>query len=184
MAYRNGTYVAFHAAGTSDPTASDMKYYRLLEAWQVRETSDFRFIDSHKKVAAVRDSSSRKRLQTVLAARLRESKNMILILGDATKRDRDWVPFEISYAVDTSQIPIIAAYPDQEFIMNPELLAPIWPAALATRIRNKTARIIHVPFKQRPLADAVNQFTPTNPPTTALSHYSKKAYESFGIHIA
>ena len=183
MAYRNGTYVAFHAADTSDPTASDMKYYRLLEAWKVREKSDFYFIDSHKKVAAVRDSSSRERLETVLSERLRKSKNMILILGETTKRDRDWVPFEISYAVDKCQIPIIAAYPDQEYIMKPGLLASIWPAALATRIRDKTTRIIHVPFRQRPLADAVSQFTPTNPPKSALAHYSKGAYESFGILI-
>jgi len=27
MAYHNGTYVAFHAGGTTDPTASDIKYY-------------------------------------------------------------------------------------------------------------------------------------------------------------
>lgn len=33
MAYRNGTYIAFHAEGKTDPTASDIKYYRMLKAW-------------------------------------------------------------------------------------------------------------------------------------------------------
>ena len=111
MAYRNGTYVAFHAAGTSDPTASDMKYYRLLNAWNVRPDRDFHFIDSHNKAAAVRDTSSKERLKVVLSQRLRNSKNMILILGQTTRFDRDWIPFEIAYAVDNCRIPIIAAYP-------------------------------------------------------------------------
>ena len=31
MAYRNGTYVAFHAGGITDPTESDIKYYNLLK---------------------------------------------------------------------------------------------------------------------------------------------------------
>ena len=49
MAYRNGTYIAFHAGGTDDPTASDMKYYRMLMAWHEHDKIDFRFINSHEK---------------------------------------------------------------------------------------------------------------------------------------
>src|SRR4051812_34591363 len=101
MAYRNGTYVAFHAAGTSDPTASDIKYYNLLKAWHVREECDFSFVNSHEKTDAVRDSSRRETLRQRLAERLRNSKNMILILGQTTRFDLDWVPFEIEYAIDS-----------------------------------------------------------------------------------
>jgi hypothetical protein len=32
MTYRNGTYVAFHANKTKQPTESDIKYYNLLKA--------------------------------------------------------------------------------------------------------------------------------------------------------
>ncbi len=63
MAYRSGTYVIFYAAGTSDPTASDMKYYNLLRAWHVRTDNDFRFVNSHEKAAAIRDSSNRARVR-------------------------------------------------------------------------------------------------------------------------
>src|SRR5713101_1705961 len=119
MTYRTGTYVAFHAAGTSDPTASDMKYYNLLRAWHEDDDCDFHFVNSHDKAAAVRDSSSKQRLRDVLAERLRNSKNMILILGKTTRFDTDWVPFEITYAVDTCEIPIIAAYPAYAYIRNP-----------------------------------------------------------------
>lgn len=120
MAYRSGTYGAFHAAGTSDPTGSDMKYYNLLKAWHVRDEKDFSFVDSHEKAAAVRDSSKRETLRTALAERLRNSKNMILILGQTTRFDTDWVPWEISYAVDTCEIPIVAGYPGYNYILYPD----------------------------------------------------------------
>ena len=32
MAYRNGTYIAFHANNATEPTESDFKYYNLLKA--------------------------------------------------------------------------------------------------------------------------------------------------------
>jgi hypothetical protein len=159
VAYRNGTYVVFHAAGTSDPTASDMKYYNLLRAWHVRDDSDFRFVNSHDKAAAVRDTSKRETLRRVLVERLGDSKNVILILGETTRFDTDWVPFEISHAIDVRGLPIVAAYPGYEYIQDPSALAAFWPAAFASRIRNGTARVIHVPFKQEPLADAVSQFS-------------------------
>ncbi len=71
----------------------------------------FIFVNSHDKSSAVGDSIKNTTLERVLKERLRNSKNMILIIGKTTKEDRDWVPLEISYAVDTCEIPIIAAYP-------------------------------------------------------------------------
>src|SRR5262249_52230313 len=70
MAYRNGTYVAFHAEGLSNPAESDMKYFRMLTAWHEHDGIDFRLIDSHEKTGALRDSCSRERLRDVLAQRL------------------------------------------------------------------------------------------------------------------
>ena len=61
MAYRYGTYVAFHANNTKEPTETDIKYYNLLKAWQVRSDNVFSFVNSHEKTAAVRDSSSGRR---------------------------------------------------------------------------------------------------------------------------
>jgi hypothetical protein len=183
MAYRSGTYVAFHAAGTSDPTDSDMKYYNLLRAWHVQKDNDFSFVNSHEKAAAVRDGSKKETLKRTLSERLRNSKNMILILGETTKFDTDWVPFEISYAVDTCEIPIIAAYPHYNYIMAPAELAGFWPAALADRIRSGAARVIHIPFRQAPLTDAVGQFSHDAMPATGVNYYTKEAYASFGITV-
>ena len=185
MAYRNGTYVAFHAAGTSDPTASDIKYYNLMQAWKELDSTEFSFINSHDKAAAVRDTSSRQRLRAVLAARLRNSRNMVLILGKTTRFDEDWIPFEISYAVDTCEIPIIAAYPAYALIRRPETHVSEWPAVLAERIQSETAHVIHVPFKQAVLVAAIGQFDHNNYPLgNGLGRYSDEAYAQFGINVS
>jgi hypothetical protein len=184
MPYRNGTYVAFHAEGTNVPIDTDFKYYNLLKAWTEKRDDDFSMIDSHEKGGAVRDSSKKKTLELRLKERLRNSRNMILIIGDTTKNDIDWVPMEIEYAVDTCDIPIIAAYPEYEYIMNPNGLSSLWPKALKDRIENGTASVIHVPFKKEPLKDAISQFDHENKPKGGgLGFYSKEAYHSFGIPI-
>jgi hypothetical protein len=75
MAYRSGTYIAFHAGGTSDPTASDIKYYRMLKAWHEHDNIDFKFVNSHEKVASVRDSSTKETLRRSLKERLNNTKS-------------------------------------------------------------------------------------------------------------
>jgi len=82
MAYRNGTYVAFHADGTNIPGGnSDIDYYNLMKAWSANSTVEFNMINSHEKASAVRDGSLRETLRKSLLERLRNSKNMVLI-GD------------------------------------------------------------------------------------------------------
>jgi hypothetical protein len=182
MAYRNGTYIAFHANNTKEPTESDIKYYNLLKAWHVRSDNDFYFINSHDKTCSVRDSSKRATLEASLKTRLRNSKNMILIIGETTREDTDWVPMEIRYAIDDCAIPIIAAYPGYQRIMTPNQLSFLWPEALALRIRNNTAHVIHIPFKEKPLSDAVEQFNHNKYPIGGgLGVYSAETYKSWGL---
>src|SRR6266700_7984256 len=111
MAYRSGTYIAFHADGNNIPGGkSDIDYYTLLRAWDANKNHDFKLVNSHEKASAVRDSSKKSTLRASLLERLRNSRNMVLIIGERTRYDTDWVPFEIEQAVDTYEIPIIAAY--------------------------------------------------------------------------
>ena len=181
MAYRNGTYIAFHAQGTNQPGKSDIDYYNLMKAWSAKSDDDFTMVNSHEKASAVRDTSKKVTLRASLLQRLRNSKNMVLIIGNTTRFDKDWVPFEIEKAVDLYDLPIIATYPDCEYIMAPAKLRPLWPTALEDRIDNKTARVIHIPFKKLPIADAIDQFTLTNPPKGPLSYYSRATYRQWGI---
>lgn len=184
MAYRNGTYIAFHAEGKTDPTASDIKYYRMLKAWHEHDGTDFRFVNSHDKQKAVRDGAAKATIMKSLRLRLDDSKNMVLIIGKTTKNDTDFVPYEIAYAVDNCRIPLIVTYTDYTSILNPAALRPLWPKALADRIDNGTAKAIHIPFKRAAIDDAIGQFNLSKAPSGGgLGHYSAEAHRSFGITL-
>jgi len=181
MAYRNGTYVAFHADGTNIPGQSDIDYYNLLKAWTAKQDDSFSMINSHDKASSVRDSSKKATLRASLQERLRNSKNMLLIIGNTTRFDTDWVPFEIQQAVDVYKIPIIAAYTGCSYIIAPAQLSALWPNALATRINNSIARVIHIPFKKPPIAAAIDRFNLNNKPTSGLVYYTQETYQNWGL---
>ncbi|BCM25201.1 hypothetical protein ZMTM_14600 [Methyloradius palustris] len=67
--------------------------------------------------------------------------------------------------------------------MAPNLLSSYWPQALATRINNRNARVIHIPFKKEPIVDAIDQFSINNQtyPVDGLGYYNRQAYISWGI---
>lgn len=182
MAYRNGTYVAFHADKNNIPGKTDIDYYNLLKAWEAKSDDEFTMVNSHDKSAAVRDTSKRETLRRSLKERLCNSKNMVLVIGETTKNDTDWVPFEIEQAVDTYQIPIIAAYTMQDKpIRNPSALSAYWPPALALRINSKAAHVIHIPFKKPVLHAAISQFSHNSLPGSGVTIYADSAYQGFGI---
>jgi MTH538 TIR-like domain (DUF1863) len=183
MAYRSGTYVAFHAGGTTNPTASDIRYYNTMQMWSANKNIAFTLINSHEKTSAVRDSSTKETLRRALITRLNNSKHMVLILTAATKNDTDWVPFEIAQAVDVCQMPIIAVYPDFDCILAPAQLANYWPPALAARISNGTARVIHIPFKMLAVLDAIEQFGVSNLNDLANGyvHYDRETQVRWGL---
>ncbi len=181
MAYRNGTYVAFHANGTDIPTDSDIKYYNLMKAWTEKGDDDFAMVNSHDKASAVRDSSKKNTLRASLQDRLRNSKNFVLIIGETTRFDTDWVPFEIEQAIDQYEIPIIAAYSGYDFIGLPSQLSGLWPAALAARINNGTAKVIHIPFKKEPIKAAIETYSHNKLPGGGLTYYKDETYRKWGI---
>jgi len=108
---------------------------------------------------------------------------MVLIVGNTTRLDTDWVPFEIEKAVDEYKIPIIATYTFCAVaVRSPSALSDYWPPALNVRINNGTANVIHVPFKQAPLHDAIDQFSHDNLPNgLGLGVYNDAAYLKWGI---
>lgn len=184
MAYRNGTYVAFHADGTNIPGGnSDIDYYQLMCAWSANKNVEFTLINSHEKASAVRDSSKRETLRQSLMVRMRNSRNMVLIVGDATRFDKDWVPLEIEKATDFYKIPIIVTYTRLSMpVRDPKALSEFWPSALKTRIENNTVGAIHIPLKQAPLFDAIAQFDHNKFPLGGgLGIYNDAAYIEFGI---
>lgn len=134
MAYRNGTYVAFDGQGTTNPTESDLKYLGLLRRWNKSTNYELSFSDSHLKTYRVRDTSTRKTLEDRLNERLRNSKNMLLILSEDTNYDRGMLNFEIENAVDVYDLPAIVAYTGCNYLLDPKKYSSRWPKALKERI--------------------------------------------------
>jgi hypothetical protein len=183
MSYRNGTYVAFDGNGTTDPTKGDMKYYGLLQNWNSSKKFDLKFSDSHKKTYQVRDSSQEQTLKSRLLERMRSSKNMLLIISKDTNWDRGMLNFEIERAVDYYELPIIIAYTGYEYILNPLSHKSEWPKALDERISNQSAKCIHIPFRQKPITEAISQFSIHNKEdklTSSLHYYKESVYREWG----
>ena len=184
MAYRNGTYIAFDGQDTTDPTKSDMKYYGLLQAWNKSTNYTLTFSDSHKKTYQVRDTSTIKTLQARLLERMSNSKNMLIILSEDTAWDRGMLNYEIEKAVDYYQIPLIIAYPRYKYILDAGGLISSWPKALKERINDKSAKCIHIPFKEQAIMAAISQFsihsTGNNILTSPLTTYTEETYKNWG----
>jgi len=185
MAYRNGTYVAFDGQGTTNPTQSDLRYYGLLKSWNNSNTHDLRFSNSHEKTYQVRDSSQLATLKSRLLERMKESKNMLLILSDDTSWDRGLLNFEIEKAVDYYKIPLIIAYTGFDYIYNNvDTLKDKWPKALSERIESGTANCIHIAFKEKAIMDAISRFsvhsTGDDKLTSSKIYYTKEAYVNWG----
>jgi hypothetical protein len=159
MANRTGTYFAFDGLGQTDPTKSDFKYYATVQSWASGNHIDFKFVNSHEKAGAVRDTSLRTTLEASIRQRLAASKNMVVILSNDTRKSGSMLTYEIEKAVDTYDIPLIVAYTGYNSILDPAALHGRWPNALTTRINDRTARAIHIPFKRAALLAAIDQFT-------------------------
>lgn len=181
MAYRNGTYVAFDGQGTANPTQSDLRFLGLLRSWNNRKNYEMTFSDSHLKTYQVLDTSKKSTLENRLLERLRNSKNMLLILSNNTNYNRGMLNFEIEKAVDVYKLPIIVAYTDCDRLLDARKYSNRWPKALEERVNDKSLRAIHIAFKEHAIMCAINQFsvhsTGSDVLTSPLHTYVKEVYQ-------
>lgn len=180
MAYRSGTYIAFDGLGQINPTSSDFRYYAAIKAWASNKGIDFKYVDSHEKTYAVRDTSQRATLEARIRERLSNSRNVVVILSSDTRKSGSMLTYEIEQAVDRYELPLILAYVDYSVVANPSGLSSYWPLALNARIANETAKAIHIPFMKDALLDAISQFNFSNLPATSLNYYNENAHRAFG----
>ena len=184
MPYRNGTYIAFDGQGTADPTESDLKYLGILRSWNKSKNYILNYHDSHLKTYKVLDSSSRKTLEARLMERMRNSKNVLIILSKDTNYDRGMLNFEIEKAVDVYKLPLIIAYTDCDYLLNASNYSNRWPKALKERIANGTAKAIHIAFKEKAIMAAISQFSVHSQGDdkleTSFCVYSENTYINWG----
>lgn len=179
---RTGTYVAFDGLGETNPSKSDFRYYATLQAWNTHKNIEFRFVDSHEKTYAVRDTSSRETLYARIRQRLSASKNMLIIISKDTRYTGSVLSYEIEQALDVYKIPLIIAYPGYTGIWDVDALSYMWPKSLADRINSPYVEALHIAFAKEPILNAINRFTVNGERlTNGKNHYSRECYVNWGL---
>lgn len=182
MANRTGTYVAFDGLGETDPTKSDFRFYGTIQMWAAGKGYDFKYVDSHDKTSAVRDSSLRTTLEARIRERLASSRNCLVILSNETRKSGSMLSYEIEKAVDTYNLPLIITYTGRDTIINPSNFSGRWPSVLETRINNESADAIHIPFKKGAINDAISQFTVQKDNLSGpLNKYSSETQKAWNV---
>jgi DNA-binding protein Fis len=125
MAYRNQTYVCFDGD-------EDMHYYRLMQAWKQHEGINFNFYNAHDLNSA-RDTSTEESIKRQLRERLKNSKVLVVLVGEKTKNLYKFVRWEIEQALGLG-MPIIAVNLNGERKLDSERCPPIIKDKLAVHI--------------------------------------------------
>ena len=98
MPYRNKTYVCFDGD-------NDIYYYYLMKAWKQNDSMSFNFFDAHDLNTA-RDTSLTESVKRQLRERLRNSKILVVLIGDKTRYLYRFVRWEMEQALDLD-LPIV-----------------------------------------------------------------------------
>lgn len=177
---RTGTYIAFAAEGGKDVTKTDFRFYNLMKGWDKIKNRDFKFVNSHEKVRQIRSWSSEPTIERTLKERIKASKRFMLLVGEKTKDDDDFVPLEIEYAAKECGLPIIVCFVNERNRIKdytPTLKALI-PPALKKLMDDNRVKTIHIPFRQRIMSKALNDFDVNNQPSYACGFYLDSVYDS------
>lgn len=156
MAYKNKTYIAFDGD-------TDMSYYRTLQMWKANENIDFDFYDAHDLNKA-RDTSLTESIKSQLRVRFDNSKLFMILVGESTKWNRKFIPWEVEQALSRN-LPIVVVYINGSRQKDDDKCPTSLCDALA----------IHIPFKA-----SIVQYAFKHWPS---SYYSHKAKGDTGAYI-
>jgi len=165
--YTNKTYVAFDAD-------SDIRYYRLMQAWKKNNNTSFNFYDAHD-LNNLMPYSSEETIKAKLAERLRNTRVFILLVGDSTKNLYKFVRWEIEQAIKRN-IPIIVVNLNGKKSMDSHHCPTI--------LRDELA--IHVSFHQKIIEYAINNWESTDisyksSGRTGAYYYEDSVYQQLGL---
>lgn len=169
MAYRNKTYVCFDAD-------QDIKYYRMLLAWSENDKFDFEMYNAHE-INNLRNNSSEETIKGKLLERLKNSKVMIVLVGENTKYLYKYVRWEIEKAIELG-IPIIAVniVEDSKGKYNRKLDDIHCPKIL------KETMALHIAFREKILSKAIQEWPSAyKDPKFSYYYYKDYIYSSLGI---
>jgi hypothetical protein len=167
MAYRNKTYICFDGD-------TDMRYYRLMEAWRDNEHLDFNFHNAHDLNTA-RDSSQEESIKRQLRERFANSKLLIVLIGENTRYLTKFVRWEMEVALRLG-LPIIGVNLNGARFRD-ERCPPT--------IRDELA--VYVPFKEKIVTYALDDWpqahaTNVRAGKTGPFHYLDEVYGRLGLN--
>lgn len=139
MAYRNKTYVCFDAD-------NNMLHYNLMKAWKENEKIAFDFHNAHE-INNLRDGSSEETIKKKLRERLKDTKVLVILIGEKTKNLYKYVRWEIEYAIEKN-IPIIGVNLNKLRRMDNTLCPPLL----------KDKLVMHIAYGQKIMNFALNNW--------------------------
>jgi hypothetical protein len=153
---------------------SDIRYYRLMQAWKKNNNTSFDFYDAHD-LNNLMSYSSEETIKAKLAERLRSTKVFVLLVGDTTKNLYKFVRWEIEQAIKR-EIPIIVinlnGKKSKDSILCPAIL------------NNELA--IHVSFNQKIIEYAIDNWEYSDDMyrktgKTGAYYYETSVYKKLGL---
>ena len=139
MSYRNKTFVSFDGD-------TDMRYYRLMQAWKQNDGIGFNFYNAHD-INTSRDTSQEASIKAQLADRMRNTKIFILLVGERTRYLTKFVKWEIEQAIKRS-LPII--------VVNLNGMRSMDSARCPSRARETLA--VHISFNAKIMQHALDNW--------------------------
>lgn len=140
MAYRNKTYICFDAD-------NDMDYYNMMKAWKAKNGDDFNFHNAHDIIPmrlSKLDDNDENYIKGKLRERFKNSKALVVLVGEKTKYLYKYVRWEIEVAIKLD-LPIIVVNINKKGAIDKELCPPI--------LRDELA--IHIPYKKDAIRTAM-----------------------------
>jgi MTH538 TIR-like domain (DUF1863) len=139
MAYRNKVYVCFDAD-------EDMRYYNLLKAWKNNDKFELHFHNAHE-INRIMPNSSEDTIKRNLRERMKNTKLLIVLVGQHTRNLHKYVRWEMDLALQMD-IPIIAVNLNGKNGIDLDFCPAI--------IRDKT--VVHIPFKEKAVRHAMTNW--------------------------
>lgn len=166
MAYRNKTYICFDGD-------TDMKYYRLMQAWSANQRFSFDFYNAHDLNSA-RDTSEVESIKRQLRVRFANSKLLVVLIGENTARLTRFVKWEMEVALRLD-LPIIGV--NLNGSRKRDALCP-------PTIRDELA--VYVPFGMKIVEHAMANWPASHAKyksegKTDYYHYTDATYMSLGL---
>jgi hypothetical protein len=113
---------------------------------------------------------------------MKASKRFMILIGDKTRFDDDYIPFEIEYAVNECKLPVIICFVKEKNRLTNKTyrtdLDNLLPKALKDLITKNEVKSLSIPFRERIMSKALDEFDYSNMPKYSSGLYSDSTYDS------